>query len=102
MAQKEKKIPFHTRFGLRLLQVLLIVLALLLVKRCVNIYHDNKESDEQVKIEYFEKGFSSGFNKAQGLQDIEEPQFRNYALKKAYRDGYRQGWDKGRESSKQQ
>ena len=101
MEQKERKVPFHTRFGLRLLQVLLIVLALLLVKRCINIYHDNRHSDEQVKIEYFEKGFNSGFKKAQGLENNAEPQFRNYALKKAYRDGYRQGWDKGRENLKQ-
>ena len=97
MAQKEEKIPFHRRFGLRLLQVLLIVFALVLVKRCVDIYHDNKLTDEQVKIEYFEKGYASGIKKAQGLPEEQEPQFKNYALKKAYRDGYRQGWDKGKE-----
>lgn len=99
---KEEKIPFHTRFGLRLLQVLLIVFALLLVKRCVNIYHDNKLTTEQIKIEYFEKGFASGMKKAQGLPEDQEPLFKNYALKKAYRDGYRQGWDKGREKEKLQ
>jgi hypothetical protein len=97
MEQKEEKIPFHTRFGLRLLQVLLIVFALLLVKRCVDIYHDNKLTGEQIKIEYFEKGYAGGMKKAQGLPVDPEPQFKNYALKKAYRDGYRQGWDKGRE-----
>ena len=94
MEQKEEKIPFHTRFGLRLLQVLLIVFALLLVKRCVDI---NKLTDEQIKIEYFERGYASGIKKAQGLPEEPEPQFKNYALKKAYRDGYRQGWDKGKE-----
>jgi len=98
MAQKEEKVPFHTRFGLRLLQVLLVVFALLLVKRCVDIYHDNKLTDEQVKIEYFEKGYAGGMKKAQGLPEDQEPQFKNYALEKAYRDGYRQGWDKGREN----
>ena len=102
MAQKEEKIPFHTRFGLRLLQVLLIVFALLLIKRCVDIYHDNKLTNEQIKIEYFEKGFNSGLKKAQGLPEDPAPPFNNYALKKSYRDGYRQGWDKGREITKQQ
>ena len=97
MTQKEEKVPFHTRFGLRLLQVLLVVFALLLIKRCVDIYHDNKLTDEQVKIEYFEKGYAGGMKKAQGLPEDQEPQFKNYALEKAYRDGYRQGWDKGRE-----
>ena len=96
MEQKEEKIPSHTRFGLRLLQVLIIVLALVLVRRCVAVYHDNKLINEQVKTEYFEKGYSSGMKKAQGLPETLEPQFKNYALKKAYRDGYRLGWDKGR------
>lgn len=96
MAQKEEKIPYHTRFGLRLLQVLLVVLSLVLVRRCVYIYQDNKLTGEQIKIEYFEKGYTGGMKKAQELQQDPEPQFKNYALKKAYRDGYRQGWDKGR------
>jgi len=99
---KEEKIPFHTRFGLRLLQMLLILCALFLIKRCVNIYHDNKLTGEQIKMEYFEKGFASGIKKAQGLPEDQEPQFKNYALKKAYQDGYRQGWDNGREQVKQQ
>ena len=98
MESKEEKTPLHTRFGLRLLQVLLIVFALVLVRRCVDIYHDNKVSSEQVRVEYFEKGYASGMKKAQGLPETPEPQFKNYALKKTYRDGYRQGWDKGREN----
>ncbi len=101
MTQQEEKIPFHRHFGLRLLQVLLVVLCLVLVKRCVDIYHENKTSDEQTKIEYFEKGFAGGLNKSMGLSEDPEPRFKNYALKKAYRDGYRQGWDKGREKEKQ-
>ena len=76
MKEKDEKIPFHTRFGLRLLQVLLVIFSLLLVKRCVDIYQDNRLTDAQLKIEYFDKG---------------------YAMKKAYRDGYRQGWDKAYE-----
>jgi len=98
---EKEKTPFHTRFGLRLLQVLLIVFALLLVKRCVDIYHDNMLISEQLKIEYFDKGFASGMKKAQGFPENKEPEFANYGLKKSYRDGYRQGWDKGREKEKQ-
>ena len=102
MQKEEAKIPFHTRFGLRLLQVLIIILALLLVKRCVNIYHDNKLTNEQLKVEYFDKGVVSGMKKAQGGIADPEPQFGSYALEKAYRDGYRQGWDKGRKILDQQ
>ena len=93
-------IPFHTRFGLRLLQLLLIVFALLLTKRCVEIYHNNKLTSEQLKIEYFAKGYASGSKKARGLTENEEPEFTNYSLKKAYRDGYRKGWDSEREKEK--
>jgi hypothetical protein len=102
MTQKEEKIPFHRHFGLRLLQVLLIVLCMILVKRCVDVYYENKTIDQQMKIEYFEKGFANGMNKSLGLQVNQEPQFKNYTLKKAYRDGYRQGWDTGRGKKKQQ
>ncbi len=101
MEQKEKKIPFHRRFGLRLLQIIIIVLCMVLVKRCVDIYHSNKTTDEQTKIEFFDKGYASGMKKSMGLPKDPEPQFKNYAFKKAYRDGYRQGWDKGREKTKQ-
>ena len=101
MEQKDKKIPFHTYFGLRFLQVLLIVLCLVLVKRCVDLYHENKITDQQIQMEYFEKGFASGMKKSKGLPIDPEPQFKNYTLNKAYRDGYRQGWDTVRKKEKQ-
>ncbi|MDH3391830.1 MAG: hypothetical protein OEL85_08535 [Desulfobulbaceae bacterium] len=101
MEQKEGKLPFHRHFGLRLLQVLLVVLSLLLVKRCADIYYDNKQIDRQTEIEYFEKGYVSGMNKSRGLSEDPEPRFKNYALKKSYRDGYREGWDRGREKENQ-
>ena len=96
MEQKEKNLPFHTHFGLRLLQVLIIVLCLVLVTRCIGIYFDNRAVDEQVKVEYFERGYANGMKKSIGLQTDPEPQFKNYTQKKAYRDGYRQGWDSAR------
>ena len=42
MAQKEEEIPFHRLFGLRLLQLLLKFSCMVLVKRCIYIYHENK------------------------------------------------------------
>ena len=102
MQQKQEKIPLHTRFGLRLLQVLLILFALLLVKRCVVLYSDNKQTSTQTTLEYFDKGFQNGKNRALGLKGDPEPPFTNYALKKAYREGYRQGWDEGRHPEQQE
>ena len=72
MTQKEEKIPFHRHFGLRLLQVLLVVLCLVLAKRCVDIYHENKITDEQAKIEW-EESFRSlnphWFRERKGIKD---------------------------------
>ena len=51
----------------------------------------------RLKIEYFDKGYATGMKRAKGLPGEPKPQFKNYALKKAYRDGYRQGWDKAYE-----
>ena len=101
MDKKEEKLPFHRHFGLRLLQVLIILLSLILIKRCTDIYYDNKQIDHQTEIEYFEKGYASGMNKSKGLSEDPEPRYKNYALKKAYQDGYREGWDKGRIKEKQ-
>jgi hypothetical protein len=67
--------------------VLLIVLSMVLVKRCVDIYLDNKISARQIKVEYFEKGFANGMKKSKGLPVDPEPRLKNYALKKADRDG---------------
>ena len=69
---------------------------MVLVKRCVNIYHENNITDQQIKTEYFDKGFASGMKKSLGLPEDPEPQFKNDTLKKSYRDGFRQGWDTGR------
>ena len=100
MEQRDNKLPFHRRFGLRLLQVLIIILCLVLVNRCVNIYYENRVVDEQVKVEFFERGYANGMKKSSGLAVGLEPQFYNYTLKKSYRDGYRQGWDSGRKGDK--
>lgn len=77
MEQKEEKIPFHRRFGLRLLQVLIILLAMVLIKRCVAIYHENTITDELIKIDFFKKGFASGMKKSMGPPENPEPQFKN-------------------------
>lgn len=98
MEKPKEKIPFHTYWGLRFLQILLLIFALFLIRRCIDLYHENKQTDRQIVIEYFEKGFSNGMNKAHGKTVTTEPYFKNYALKKAYLDGFRKGWDNGRTS----
>lgn len=96
MKKPKEKIPFHTYWGLRILQILIIILALFLMKRCAVLYHENKGTDQQVVIEYFERGFRDGMDKARGQTAAPEPSFKNYAFKKAYLDGFRKGWDNGR------
>ena len=93
MKEKEVKIAFHTRFGLRFLQILIIVLAVILIQRCIAIYQETKSADQQTVSEYYQKGFAAGREKAKGLNINGEPIFEQYSYKKAYGDGYRDGWD---------
>ena len=73
MNKKDEKNTFYTRFGLRLLQVLLIIYALLLIKRSVDIYHDNKRTNKPITREYFDKSHASGLNKAHDSTENRNP-----------------------------
>ena len=60
MKENEVKIAFHAIFGLRFLQILIIVLAVILIQRCIGIYQETKSADQQTVSEYYEKGFAAG------------------------------------------
>jgi len=74
-------------------QTLIIVLDVILIQRCIAIYQETKSGDQQKVSGYYEKGFAAGWEKAKGLNIKAEPIFEQYSYKKAYGDGYRDGWD---------
>jgi hypothetical protein len=95
-----EKIPLHTRFALRLIQILIILLAIVLIQRCLAIYQETKPVDQNIVQEYYQKGFEAGKNKAQGQEVNILSDFEKYSFKKSYRDGYRDGWDQERAKNK--
>jgi hypothetical protein len=89
----EEEIPLHRRFGLRLLQFLLVVLALVLIRDCIIIATHGSNPGLKMQQEYYDKGYEAGKQKALQGRDRLAPSFPDPLLERKYRDGYRDGWD---------
>jgi hypothetical protein len=94
MTQNEKISP-QRKYGLRFLQVLIILVAFFLVRNCIFTLSSDIPS-EQLLNQYYEMGYEAGKIKALGSNPVKEPSFSDHLLKKKYRDGFRNGWDDGR------
>jgi len=94
MTQNEG-ISFQRKYGLRLLQILIILVAFFLVRNCILTLGRDIPSGRQLK-QYYELGYEAGKSTALGRGPVAEPTFSEPLLKKKYRDGYRNGWDDGR------
>jgi hypothetical protein len=93
MTQSEK-ISTQRKYGLRLLQILIILVAFFLVRNCIFTLSSDIPS-EQLLNQYYEMGYEAGKTKALGSYPVAEPSFSGPLLKKKYRDGFRNGWDDG-------
>jgi hypothetical protein len=92
---KNEKISFQRKYGLRFLQILIILVAYFLVRNCaLTLFNDMPA--EYIQNKYHEMGYEAGKNKALGHSPVAEPIFPDPLLKKKYRDGFRNGWDDGR------
>jgi hypothetical protein len=89
----EEQIPLHRKFGLRLLQFLLVVLALVLIRDCIIISTHGSNPGLKMQQEYYDKGYEAGKLKALYGRDRRTPSFPDLLLERKYRDGYRDGWD---------
>lgn len=90
----EEKISPHQRFGLRLLQVLIIIMAILLVRDCILISTE-KQLTQQQESYYFQLGYKHGKLIATGTKqslDLKQ-EFSHPAIRKKYHEGFRAGWD---------
>jgi len=96
MTQNEG-ISFQRKYGLRLLQILIILVAFFLVRNCILMLGGDIPSEQRLN-QYYEMGYEAGKSTALGRRPIAEPNFSDPLLKKRYRDGYRSGWDNGRNS----
>jgi hypothetical protein len=94
LMQKNEKMSFQRKYGLRFLQILIILVAIFLVRNCaLTLFNDMPA--EHMQNKYYEMGYEAGKNKALGNSQVTEPIFTDPLLKKKYRDGFRDGWDDG-------
>lgn len=96
---KDDKIPLYTRLGAKATAILMLILALMILKNCVESFFYGATTDSKTVEYYYELGFTAGEKKAlEGERNkIEELRHDNLLLKKAYRRGFRDGWDSGRQ-----
>jgi hypothetical protein len=92
-----EEISVQRKYGLRLLQVLIILVAIFLVRDCLLMFGSDIPS-EQRQNQFYEMGYEAGTATALGRHPVAEPTFTTPLLKKKYRTGFRNGWDDGKNS----
>jgi hypothetical protein len=89
---KNSPIPLYTKIGGRLTLILIILLSFMLLRNCVrSVQYGSITTQEEIKHSY-DMGYKDGKNQV-SKQSIDESEQENPVLKKAYRQGYREGWD---------
>ncbi len=89
----EDNIPLHRKLGIRFLQFLIVVLAFVLIKNCINISMTGENPELELQQQYYEKGYEAGKQKGLNGRPGAEPHFPDLLLERKYRQGYRDGWD---------
>jgi hypothetical protein len=93
---KDNQIPLYTKIGIRVTTVLMVILAFMLLKNCIgSIRYGTTTSQEEIQ-RFYDKGYRNGTEQAAEPTDRREPELDNPLLIKAYRQGFRAGWDASR------
>ena len=92
--KKKPEIPAHTKWGIRVTTVIIILIIIMLIKNCVGSVYYGVSTDKDLQEQYYDLGYSHGMLRAKGQEEMPpEPEIDNLLLKKEYRKGYRNGWD---------
>lgn len=91
--QKKPEIPPHTKWGIRVTTVIILLITVMIIKNCIGSFMYGVSTEQEQQNQYYELGYSHGMQKAQGKEKTAEPETENLLLKKLYRKGYRDGWD---------
>ena len=76
--------------------VLMVIFAFMLLKNCIgSLYYGTTTSKDEIQ-RYYDKGYRDGTQQAAVPTDRHDPLLDNPLLKKAYRQGFRHGWDAAR------
>ncbi len=98
--KQKPEIPPHTKWGIRVTTVIILLLTVTVIKNCIGSFMYGVSTNQEQQKAYYELGYSHGLRKAQGLDQLPEPETENLLLRKLYRKGYRDGWDNGQSSRK--
>jgi hypothetical protein len=92
---KEKpEIPLHTKWGIRVTAVIILLITVMIIKNCMGSFMYGISTEQELQQQYYDLGYSHGIRKAEGLEHAPKPETENLLLRKLYRKGYRDGWDK--------
>jgi hypothetical protein len=85
-------IPLYTKIGSRITTILLLLLSFMILKNCIgSVRYGITTSQEEIN-RYYDQGYMHGSRQhAEG--DPDDAVNDNPLLKKAYRRGFRAGWD---------
>lgn len=92
-SQKRPEIPPHTKWGIRITAVIILLITVTIIKNCMGSFMYGVSTEQDQQKEYYELGYSHGVQKAQKSEELPEPDTKNLLLRKLYRKGYRNGWD---------
>ena len=91
--QEKPEIPLHTKWGIRVTTVIILLLTVMIFKNCIGSFMYGVSTEQKLQKQYYELGYVHGMQKAQGVEKPIEPESKNLLLRKLYRKGYRDGWD---------
>jgi hypothetical protein len=91
--QEKPEIPLHTKWGIRVTAVIILLLTVMIIKNCMGSFMYGVSTEQELQNQYYELGYTHGMQKAQGMEKPIEPETENLLLRKLYRKGYRDGWD---------
>jgi hypothetical protein len=98
---KEKpEIPQHTKWGIRITSVIILLLTIMIIKNCMGSFMYGVSTEQELQKQYYELGYSHGVKKTQKLEFSPAPETENLLLRKLYRKGYRDGWDSAQSNKK--
>jgi len=98
-AQKKKpEIPRHTKWGIRVTAVILLLIIIMIIKNCMGSFMYGDSTGQELQKQYYELGYSNGVRNGQGLEPAPEPETENLLLRKLYIKGFRDGWDSTRKN----
>lgn len=90
---ENRPIPLYTKIGGRITILLLLLLAFMLVKNCAGSIHYGTTTSQQEIRRYYDMGYAQGNRQTPEQATEAAPTTDNPLLQKAYRRGFRAGWD---------